>query len=671
VIQANGGSSYGSNTVYTGGGGGGRIAVWQGVSATNRALYLGGEHVENLSISTFFPDYDGTVSCTNGAGRMTSPAQPGTRNFMRIAAPNTFYLNIDGVPSKFHGSPQPFGYGSHLNITNGTVLTNRVASPADQVGGLRHTCTGWKLKTAAGALVTNNSSTQAVFSLTTNMVLTWYWTNQYLLTVSSSSNGSVNSGVVNNWYTNNRVVAGIQASPSNGYAFALWTGDVPPANATDNPLALTMSQARTVQAHFIEAISLTKLWNGNGPWTNAGNWNPVGTPSTLDHAVLQSGTCVLRQNAYVKSLVITNGSTLVFTNWSTKLYVSDDVTIRGGGLMTLPAAFTTSQMSNRVYFSCSNLLVEKNGRIDTDRKGYFSYNGPGRGSLCTYGNGGGYGGQGGREFPDSEVTVGQMYGSPGAPLAPGSGGGSHPSSDWPTKAGSGGGAVRVEASGTVTVHGVISANGGAATNGQHSAGGSGGAIYITCKTFGGSSDGLMSVNGGNGWDNNLSGGGGGGRIAVNYQAVSTQHTVRFSASQPTVEFATADMTNRWMHAARMGTLWFPDRQMLSLPLPSWQFKNVNLIVPGMTSWALDSLTVTNTTLMLSPGTFLLKVTNNLTVGSGGSLYLGAYDIRGTGYTVRCNNLILTNGGRLYIQAGITNGAVTNGALIAVSKQPPA
>jgi len=668
AMQVNGGNSFDpSSSSYAGAGGGGRIAVWMGVAATNRANSLAGMTVSNLSASTFFPNYDGTISWTNGLGRTTSPAAPGTRRFMRMEAPNSAYLDVRGIPNKLNGSPQPLGYGTHFNIAKSTILTNRAASPADQAGGLRHACTGWKLKNDIGTLITNNSSTQAVFSLATNMVLTWYWTNQYLLTVTSLSNGSVNSGMVNGWYTNNRVVTGIQASPSNGYAFSVWTGDVPAPNAAENPLSLTMSQARSVQAHFVEAISLTKVWNGNGTWTNAGNWNPAGAPSTLDHAIIQSGTCVLRQSAYIKSLIVSNSAILVFTNWATKLYVADDVTVRSNGLITLPSSFTEAQMSNHVHFSCSNLTVQKTARIDVDSKGYGPWNGPGKATSSNYGNGGGYGGQGGREFPQDVVPVGQTYGSASAPLSPGSGGGSHNSGDWPKYAGSGGGAVRVEATGTVTVHGTISANGGPATYGQHAAGGSGGAIYITCKTFGGSTNGIFRVNGGNGWENNLSGGGGGGRIAVAYQSLLAEHNVRFSASPATVEYASADMTNRWVHAARMGTLWLPDKQLLALPLSRWRFKDVNLTISNMTSWAVSSLTVTNNSLLFVENGFQLRVTNDITIGSGGSLYLGAYNESGTGYALYCGgNLVLTNGGRLYIYAGNTNGATTNGALLAVT-----
>ncbi len=77
-----------------------------------------------------------------------------------------------------------------------------------------------------------------------------YEADVHTLTVSAGAGGSVNSGSVNGWYANGMVVTGITATASNGYAFVGWSGDVPPASTNDNPLSLTMNQARTVTAMF-------------------------------------------------------------------------------------------------------------------------------------------------------------------------------------------------------------------------------------------------------------------------------------------------------------------------------------------------------------------------------------------------------------------------------------
>jgi hypothetical protein len=127
--------------------------------------------------------------------------------------------------------------------------------------------------------------------------------------------------------------------------------------------------------------------------------------------------------------------------------------------------------------------------------------GAGQGSSGRPG-GGGYGGRGADGNPG---TGGPTYGNPNAPAMPGSGAGSQSSG---RDGGNGGGLIWVESSGTVTLGGTLTANG--ANVPTWSAGGSGGGIYVSCRTFTGSS-GLLSANGGNGHE---AGGGGGGRIAV-------------------------------------------------------------------------------------------------------------------------------------------------------------
>jgi hypothetical protein len=99
-----------------------------------------------------------------------------------------------------------------------------------------------------------------------------------------------------------------------------------------------------------------------------------------------------------------------------------------------------------------------------------------------------------------------VYGSVLEPLDLGSSGGSYES----TWSGAGGGAIRLSASGTLTLDGVISANGG--TPSSHSGAGAGGSLWITTAVLSGS--GVFQAVGGT-YNPGYSGGaGGGGRIAV-------------------------------------------------------------------------------------------------------------------------------------------------------------
>jgi len=174
-----------------------------------------------------------------------------------------------------------------------------------------------------------------VVHLTNHMVLTWAWTNIYQLTVTSSSdsNGSVNASVVNGWYTNGTVVTGIFATVSNGYAFSQWTGPVESGHETDNPLSVTMTNAKSLTASFISTTGGQKTWNGVGAWESSTNWTPAGMPGSFDDVTIQSGTNVFGYNRQAKSLIVSNGATLLFTNWTAKLAASN-VTVQSGGTIT-------------------------------------------------------------------------------------------------------------------------------------------------------------------------------------------------------------------------------------------------------------------------------------------------------------------------------------------------
>jgi hypothetical protein len=153
----------------------------------------------------------------------------------------TATLIVNGTPARC-GSPAPQGYGTNL-VFVGSCITNGVASPVSGGTGVRYVCTGW---TGTGD-ITNGLGTNVVFTVTTNSTLTWQWRTDCYLDTAADANGSVDVG--DGWYTNGAMVT-LTATPSNGYHFSLWSGDVPPASMTNNPLTLTMDQARTVSASF-------------------------------------------------------------------------------------------------------------------------------------------------------------------------------------------------------------------------------------------------------------------------------------------------------------------------------------------------------------------------------------------------------------------------------------
>jgi hypothetical protein len=265
---------------------------------------------------------------------------------------------------------------------------------------------------------------------------------------------------------------------------------------------------------------------GAGSWTNGAIWSLGRRPVPGDDVTVKHAVLLPRSTDYLSSFTITN-ATLTFTNWATALHAVT-VIVQSNGTLSLPAAFTTSQMSNRVWVVCSNLTIAAGGMILADARGYLTENGPGRGYYngvhwgC---GGGGYGGKGGfGQWGSGGATNGSMN----EPLTPGSGGGGIDASA--NAGGNGGGAVRIEADGLVTVNGTVTANGANAVRpgNMGGGGGSGGGIYITCASFEGSASGILRANGGNGIMGNGAGGGGGGggRIAV-WMGVAQDYRTRY------------------------------------------------------------------------------------------------------------------------------------------------
>lgn len=119
---------------------------------------------------------------------------------------------------------------------------------------------------------------------------------------------------------------------------------------------------------------------------------------------------------------------------------------------------------------------------------------------------GSYGGRGGSPknhflAPGDSVPYGSYHVSPEV----GSGGGG-------PGGGAGGGSLKIIATDDVKIDGILSADGGDATD-VDSGGGSGGSIFIVCDHMSGA--GVISARGGKG--SNGGGGGSGGRIAVHQE----------------------------------------------------------------------------------------------------------------------------------------------------------
>ncbi len=164
-------------------------------------------------------------------------------------------------------------------------------------------------------------------------------------------------------------------------------------------------------------------------------------------------------------------------------------------------------------FQVSASTIGVVGTITATGKGYTSSqtspdNG-GDASPCSSGRGGAGGGHGGLGQASATGASGVSYGNFLEPISMGGAGGDGENFGCISGA-IGGGTIKLNASGSLTLSGTINVNGNAA--GSNQGGGAGGSIWIIGNTLAG--NGTLIANGGAGGGNG--GGGAGGRIAVHY-----------------------------------------------------------------------------------------------------------------------------------------------------------
>jgi hypothetical protein len=268
-----------------------------------------------------------------------------------------------------------------------------------------------------------------------------------------------------------------------------------------------------------------KVWDNdseNGYWSNPNNWSGDILPSAgdlvifnisctddcfgdditdhLGHLVLDygyTGTLTIEQDA------IAGGDTLTVTG---------DVTVSDGALVCEadPTAIGSGTVEDPhgegITISAANITVGTGGYVSADGQGFLENDGPGAGDSWSENNAGAGGGHGGYGGDGYNCMGGVSYGLEWEPTSLGSGGGA-----FTLGGGSGGGAVKLEATDTITVNGAVSADGDDCFQ-PCAGGGAGGSIWMAADTLEGA--GTITADGGNGCSTD-GGGGSGGRIYIN------------------------------------------------------------------------------------------------------------------------------------------------------------
>lgn len=372
---------------------------------------------------------------------------------------------------------------------------------------------------------------------------------------------------------------------------------------------MTVLLVQMIIGSTMAARAVTTTATNSGDWNVAANWDN-GAPADGYDVVIPAGKIITNTTATFNLSSLTNSGTLVFTGWDSTL-TATNVTVNGTITHLACATNIAPSNTNRVYIACSNLTIDAGGGINVAALGY-----PGGDGVVAWSSGYGPGGApggcgasyGGRGWGGPAP-----YGFAEAPAAPGSGGGS---GNIGTTGGGGGGVVRIEATGAVTVNGIIKADGGIGSDVTgFGGGGSGGSIYIGCRTFTGTRSGINGVISADGYYGGCSGhpggSGAGGRIALLYNPAAQS-----SAPMPTVVLSASSYPHgdyegmSASYVGELGTLYFPDTQLIGETIQH----NGQLVITGFTNWSPTNLTLSNAWIRFPDGFNLTVGTNLLATG---------------------------------------------------------
>lgn len=428
---------------------------------------------------------------------------------------------------------------------------------------------------------------------------------------------ATNVNLANEGYVPHATALTVEAAADSAWSFGFWDGTLPAVTSRyDNPLTIASLEGNAAFRAWFRPDGMDLSHNRwvpsstNDDWFAPFNWDLLMVPVAGQTVSLPSGSRVRMHGTppVLASVTIETNAVLTFEGWDSVLEAADLVV--SGTVTHLPQTVLTTNAAgqwvpqHRIRLKGHTLTVAAGGSVNADHAGYLPGTGPGHapgqpgngddGTGYGTGGGGGYGGNGAAVWSQQ---YGPACGEPDDPWQPGSGGGFRPDL-YGYNARPGGGAIRIEMTGGVTVDGLITARGqdGASTGGSS---GSGGGIDIACETFQGGAGGRVRADGGKGFT--TGGSGGGGRIALRYDPAAQaalpepRPPVRFSAAAGLM--SDEDDTNI---DPLFGTLYMPDTTLLGasptgdVVLAGQRFWHVRLYVGTWAgSWSPQSLTISN------------------------------------------------------------------------------
>lgn len=281
------------------------------------------------------------------------------------------------------------------------------------------------------------------------------------------------------------------------------------------------------------SISVAGSFNSSGNLVTAGYGFEVGGNLTASAVTLTAAHHVTLEGP---SHTVSGASVFNSPDWTVtgNLTLGDttsaqlnSMTVGGDLVLNATSKITTTNASSSALYGitvvANNMTIANGASVDANGKGYIA--GRTFGNVTTDGptayTGGSHGGYGG--VNSGGYTATEVYGSIEQPVTAGSGGGGGTSA--------GGGVIKITVTSTLSLNGVVSANGVNVTTSSYLGAGAGGSIWITANTIS-SSNAIVNVTASGGAGTaGTSNGGGGGRIAIYYDNLSgfTLNTSRIRA----------------------------------------------------------------------------------------------------------------------------------------------
>ncbi len=222
--------------LWTDGGGASNYDVYFGTNAVSLSFKT------NQTGTTYDP---GTLACN-------------TAYFWQINARNTAGVTTGDVwtfttlaqysltvtmPAYGKGNPpggsQLYDYGTNITAS----VTN---SPIAMGATTQYVCSGW---TGTGSVLSNptGGTNTGAFNLTNNSAIIWLWATNYLLTVATNGNGSLNTP--GGWWPRGSS-AQITATPAGHSHLSGWSGQTNGCTIAGNVITAPMTMPRVITANF-------------------------------------------------------------------------------------------------------------------------------------------------------------------------------------------------------------------------------------------------------------------------------------------------------------------------------------------------------------------------------------------------------------------------------------